>query len=111
MLRLLFADQGSKEDVLAAVRSMADWAAAQGRTGLQQAEEYLADGGPVPQRLRIIVPFALLVASLCETLIAWSDQVSRDIEDWPDTKDIGMTSTARKQIEQMRDIAGRNLER
>ena len=111
MLRLLFADQGSKEDVLAAVRSMADWAAAQGRTGLQQAEEYLADGGPFPQRLHIIAPFALLVASLLETLLTWSDQVSRDIEDWPDTKDIGMTSTARKQIEQMRDIAVRNLER
>ena len=111
MLRLLFADQGSKEDVLAAVRSMADWAAAQGRTGLQQCEEYLADGGPFPQRLHIIAPFALLVAGLCETLIAWSDQVSRDIEDWPGTKDIGMTSTARKQIEEARDIAVRNLDR
>jgi len=111
MLRLLFADQGSKEDVLAAVRSMADWAAAQGRTGLQQCEEYLADGGPFPQRLHIIAPFALLVASLFETLIAWSDQVSRDIEDWPGTKDIGMTSTARKQLEQVRDIAVRNLDR
>jgi PadR family transcriptional regulator, regulatory protein AphA len=111
MLRLLFADQGTKEDALAAVRSMAEWAAAQGRAGLQQSEEYLADGGPFPQRLHIIAPFALLVASLCETLIAWSDQVSRDIEDWPGTKDVGMTSTARKQIEQVRDIAVRNLER
>jgi hypothetical protein len=27
------------------------------------------------------------------------------------TKDIGMTSTARKQIEQVRDIAVRNLDR
>jgi len=40
-----------------------------------------------------------------------SDQVSRDIEDWPGTKDIGMTSTARKQLEQVRDIAVRNLDR
>ena len=111
MLRLLFADQGSKEDVLAAVRSMAGWAAAQGRTGLQQCEEYLTDGGPFPQRLHIIAPFALLVANLCETLLTWSDQVSRDIEDWPGTKDIGMTSTARKQIEEARDIAVRALER
>ena len=81
------------------------------RTGLQQCEEYLADGGPFPQRLHIIAPFALLVASLFETLITWSDQVCRDIEDWPDTKDIGMTSAARKQLEEVRDIAVRNLDR
>lgn len=111
MLRLLFADQGSTEDVLAAVRSMADWATAQGRTALPQLEEYLADGGPFPQRLHIIAPFALLVARLGETLIAWSDQVCRDIEDWPGTKDVGMTSAARKQIEEARDIAVRALER
>jgi DNA-binding PadR family transcriptional regulator len=111
MLRLLFADQGSKEDVLAAVRSMAAWAAAQGSTGLQQFEEYLADGGPFPQRLHIIAPFALLVARLCEALIEWSDQISRDIEDWPGTKGIGMTSAARRQIEEARDIATRVLER
>lgn len=111
MLRLLFADQGTKADALAAVRSMADWAAAQGRTGLQQCEEYLTDGGPFPQRLHIIAPFALLLANLCETLITWSDQVSHDIEDWPGTKDIGMTSTARKQLEQARDIIARNLDR
>jgi DNA-binding PadR family transcriptional regulator len=111
MLRLLFADQGSTEDILAAVRSMADWAAAQGRTALPQLEEYLADGGPFPERLHIIAPFALLVARLGETLIAWSDQVCRDIEDWPSTKDVGMTSAARKQIEEARDIAVRALER
>ena len=111
MLRLLFADTGSKEDVLAAVRSMADWAAAQGRIGLQQCEEYLANGGPFPQRLHIIAPFALLVANLCETLLVWSDHVCSDIEDWPGTKDIGMTSAARKQLEEVRDIAVRNLDR
>jgi hypothetical protein len=53
----------------------------------------------------------MLVASLCETLLTWSDQVCRDIEDWPGTKDIGMTSTARKQLEEVRDIALRNLDR
>jgi len=41
----------------------------------------------------------------------WSDHVSRDIEDWPGTKDIGMTSAARKQLEEVRDIAVRNLDR
>jgi hypothetical protein len=101
VLRLLFADHGSKEDVLRAVRSISDWAAGQARIGWQQCQEYLDGDGPFPERLHVIVPFALLFAGFFETLLTWSDQVTQSIGEWPGTRDVGMTDATRRRLEEM----------
>src|SRR5262249_31681407 len=54
MVRLTFADQGTKQQALAAIDSIARHAEQRYREGLSQLRGYLDDGGPFPQRLHLI---------------------------------------------------------
>jgi DNA-binding PadR family transcriptional regulator len=99
LLRLLYADQGGKEDVLRAVASARDWARAEIERGLAQLEEYQADGGPFPDRLHISVLFGDLSARLVEAVEAWACDAVAEIEDWPDTRDLGGTPATMRRLD------------
>jgi PadR family transcriptional regulator, regulatory protein AphA len=104
MLRLLYADQGSKQDLLAAVRGMRGWALAQASAGLPQIRGYLEDedASPFPHRLHIIALFARFHASLLEQMVIWADQAEAEISAWPGTADLGMTPPTRAALEDLR---------
>jgi len=53
MLRLVYADQGTKDELLVAVQAARDWAEARYADGREQVRGYLADGGPFPDRLHL----------------------------------------------------------
>ena len=101
MLRLVYADQGSKEDLLAAVQAARSWATARWADGQQQVRGYLADGGPFPDRLHIIALFARFYADLFELIIAWANLAEAEIQAWPRTNDLGLTKQARGLLEEM----------
>jgi DNA-binding PadR family transcriptional regulator len=106
MLRLLFADQGSKQDLLAAVRSIRSWALAQAPPGLAQIQGYLEDEKyPFPHRLHIIALFTSFYVSLFEQMISWADQAEAEIITWPGTADLGMTPRTRAALERLRTRA------
>jgi PadR family transcriptional regulator AphA len=89
MLRLLYADQGSKQDLLDAVHAARAWALTRAPDGLAQVRGYLSDGGPFPERLHIIALFARFHTDLFELLVRWCDLAEAQIETWPDTADLG----------------------
>jgi DNA-binding PadR family transcriptional regulator len=99
MLRLLYADQGSKEDLLQAVRASRAWALARAPQALEQVRGYLQDGGPFPQRLHIIALFAAFHLELYEALVRWSDLAEAEIGAWPDTTGAGGTAPTRALLE------------
>src|SRR5215831_11108874 len=101
MLRLVYADQGSKQDVLAAVQTARSWATARWAEGQQQVRGYLADGGPFPDRLHMIALFARFYSDLFELIIAWANLAEAEIQAWPRTDTLGMTKQARSLIEEM----------
>jgi DNA-binding PadR family transcriptional regulator len=101
MLRLVYADQGSTQDLLAAVQAARSWAAAEWAEGQQQVRGYLADGGPFPDRLHIIALFARFYADLFELIIGWADLAEAEIQAWPRTNGLGMTERARSLLEEM----------
>jgi hypothetical protein len=101
LLRFLFADHGSKEDALTAVRSLRSWALVQGSLGRQVAKEYLDNGGPFPERLHINVLFASLAVGLGDTILGWSEKAEAEIQQWPTTKDVGLTDSARAELEKL----------
>jgi hypothetical protein len=101
MLRLLYADQGSKQDLLEAVQEARAWAADQWADGQQQVRGYLADGGPFPDRLHIIALFARFYADLFELVIGWTDLAEAEIRAWPRTNGLGLTDRARGLLEEM----------
>src|SRR5262249_13334595 len=101
MLRVGYADQGSKEALLGAVQTARSWATARWAEGQQQVRGYLADGGPFPDRLHIIALFARFYADLFELIIAWANLAEAEIQAWPRTDTLGMTKQARSLLEGM----------
>jgi hypothetical protein len=100
MLRLLFADQGSKEDLLDAIRATRAWALARAPEGLTQIRGYLTDGGPFPERLHLITLFGQFYIDLFALLIRWADLAEAEIAAWPRTTDLGMTDGTRALLEE-----------
>ncbi len=100
MLRLLYADQGSKQDLLDAVRATRAWALARAPEALAQVRGYLADGGPFPERLHIITLFGRFYLDLFELLARWADLAEAEIMTWPRTADLGMTDRTRALLEE-----------
>ena len=100
MLRLLYADQGSKQDLLDAVRATRAWALARATEMLAQIRGYLADGGPFPERLHIITQFGRFYVELYELLVRWADLAEAEITAWPRTADLEMTDQTRAVLEE-----------
>ena len=101
MLRLLYADQGSKQDLLDAVRATRAWALAQAPAGLAQIRGYLADGAPFPERLHLNALFARFHLDLFELLVRWADLAEGQIGDWPRTAGLGTTEPTRALLNEM----------
>jgi PadR family transcriptional regulator AphA len=113
MLRLVYADQGSKEELLDAVRAARRWAEGQYAEGWEQVRGYLEDGGPFPDRLHLIALFARFYADLFELVIGWAELAEAEIERWPRSDGLGMTERTRGLLEELvgRAEAGQAAER
>jgi PadR family transcriptional regulator, regulatory protein AphA len=102
MLRLLYADQGGKQDLLDAVRATRAWALARAPEALAQVSGYLTDGGPFPERLHINALFARFYLDLFELLIRWADIAEAEVAAWPHSADLGITDGTRALLVEMR---------
>jgi hypothetical protein len=101
MLRLLYADQASKENLLEAIRSARAWALERAPEALAQVRGYLADGGPFPERLHISAMFARFHVDLFAAMIDWCDFAEDHIRTWPDTANLGMSDPTRILLEEL----------
>jgi DNA-binding PadR family transcriptional regulator len=101
MLRLLYADQASKEDLLEAITSARAWTLDRAPDALAQARGYLSDGGPFPGRLHIIAMFARFYVDLFGAIIDWCDFAEDQVRTWPDTANLGMTDQTRMLLEEL----------
>jgi PadR family transcriptional regulator AphA len=106
MLRLVYADQGTKDDLLGAVRAARGWAEERFAEGRDQVQGYLDDGGPFPDRLHIIALFARFYADLFELILQWTELAEAEIQAWPRTDGVGMTERAHALLE---ELVGRPL--
>lgn len=101
LLRLLFADQGSVDDLRRSLRSLQLSVLERSRLGEAQMVEYLDDGGPFPQRRHLLAMFGDLVTDLYEVLLSWAEGVLEETESWDDTTDLGLTPEAQARLERM----------
>src|SRR5687768_3515330 len=82
LLKVFFADQGSKADLLDTLRAMGAAAEAQQATLRRMAEEYRAGVGPFPERLAVGVLALGLVWQHLEATIAWSLRAVEAVGTW-----------------------------
>ena len=84
LLKVFFAENGTKADTLASLRAAQEWAQARCAESLTVGEAYAEGQGPFPQRLpelqlasRFITDFYLLV-------LDWARWAAAIVETWPD---------------------------
>lgn len=101
MQRLVFADQGSKQDLLAALDTTSRQVEQLLHDGVQQVRGYQADGGPFPERLHLIMLFARFYADFLLLLRDWVALAGREVASWPTTSDLGLTDGTRRILEDL----------
>jgi DNA-binding PadR family transcriptional regulator len=105
MLKVFFADQGTLPQLHARIDDIADAARAELERGLAFDDEYLATGGPFPERLHLIELVTDLHLRFLEATLAWAEDVRARTDAWrspTDAPDPRPAIAARR-----RDVAAR----
>ncbi len=90
-LRLFLGDQATKEELRSALEATARHARELHAKGATLIEELLDTGGPFPQRLHLIERQSTFLDGFYRNLIEWCEQSIIEIEQWPDTRNVGLT--------------------
>ncbi len=91
LLRLLFAEHGTRDDILRALDELADDIGEHHRSIVELMGTYLEGGHPFPERTHLSVLFASFEIEVFKAIERWIDFARAEIAEWPDTADLGMT--------------------
>jgi DNA-binding PadR family transcriptional regulator len=89
-LRLFLGDQANKEDLRESLEATA-----------REARELHAKGKALIDELHLVEPVATFIAQFYRAVIEWCQQTIYEIEDWPDTSDVGLTPVGRGRWERI----------
>jgi DNA-binding PadR family transcriptional regulator len=101
MQRLVFADQGSKQDLLATLDATGGQVDQLLHDVLQQVRGYQAGGGPFPERLHLIMLFSRFYVDYLNLLRDWAALARREVASWPTTTNLGLTDGTRRILEEL----------
>ena len=91
LLRLLFADHGSLEDLLRTLDELENDIGEHHQAIVELMASYLDDGHPFPRRTHLSVLFATFQIEIFKTIERWIEFARDEIDEWPTTQDLGMT--------------------
>jgi PadR family transcriptional regulator AphA len=91
LLRFLFADHGTLEDVLGALDELETDIGEHHHAIIELMGSYLDGGHPFPQRAHLSVLFATLQIEMFRSIERWIEFARDEIDEWPSTRDLGMT--------------------
>jgi len=91
LLRVLFADHGSREDVLRALDELESDIGEHHQAIVKLMGSYLDGGHPFPQRTHLSVLFATFQIDMFKTFERWIEFARDEIDAWPTTQALGMT--------------------
>ena len=106
LVRTVFADGGTKEALLATLRLMREQTLDSYDEIVSQGVDYLATGGPFPQRLHVIALVGRFLVGMQAWCAEWARQAEEVVEGWPDTGPITDRAVA---IRTFRASAGEEL--
>lgn len=109
LLRLLFAENGTNDDLVAALDVMAGHAAEMYEQVVEINAGYLDGKHPFPERTHLSVLFATFQLELFDLMIQWVEFAKAEIANWPSTDGLGMTERTEailNDIKQRRSVLG-----
>jgi DNA-binding PadR family transcriptional regulator len=91
LLRLLFSDHGTIEDLLGALDELETDVGQDHEAIVELMASYLDGGHPFPERTHLSVLFATFQIEMFKSIERWIEFARDEIGRWPTTKDLGMT--------------------
>ena len=104
MLKIFFADHGSRTDALAAVAHIREWARERNAENVAIARGYVAGTGPFPERAAVLAVVGRFLTDYADMVGAWADWADAVIKDWPEDP-----AAARPAWAALEQIAARRL--
>jgi DNA-binding PadR family transcriptional regulator len=84
VVKVLFAEQGTKEQLLTALRSIREQAEHTRAEHIELAADLAQTGGPFPDRLHVNELVFKFMWEQTETVIRWATWAQREVAGWPD---------------------------
>jgi PadR family transcriptional regulator, regulatory protein AphA len=84
LLKVFFADQGTRTDALNAVGSIKDWARQRNALNIAVARSYVAGTAPFPERAAVLSVVGRFHADFADMVSAWADWATAAIGTWPE---------------------------
>lgn len=84
LVKVFFAEHASKDDLLATVHGVQEWAEARAVTGLAICREYLEGKGSFPERLPWLILAGRFLYEFEEAVIRWVEWAEAVVGEWPD---------------------------
>jgi PadR family transcriptional regulator AphA len=98
LLRVMLGDQGTVDDLRAALETTARQARKLRAEGIPILADLLVTGGPFPQRLHLTERLVSFHADFNNLLIRWCEETLAEVETWQGTQDIGLTPRGRQRL-------------
>jgi PadR family transcriptional regulator AphA len=99
MLRVTFADQGTPEQLVRALRSAGVWADGELARARPQIESYLDTGGPFPERLHLIALAAGFYGELFDLMRRFFGDAADLVETWDTTTGVPADTSLQDMLE------------
>lgn len=99
LLRVLLADAGTDDDLLATLETTREQVEELNWFGRAMLETYVAGDVEFPERLHLNMLWALLVRDLLQLVHDWTDFAQAEVERWSAPEDRGDTERARELLE------------
>jgi DNA-binding PadR family transcriptional regulator len=84
LLKVFFADHGTKADALQAVDNIRAWAHHRTEENIAVARSYLAGTGPFPERAAVLSVVGRFLTEFADMAATWADWAADVIDSWPD---------------------------
>lgn len=99
LLRLLFADRGSKDDLQDSLDKLEADIGEHHEAIVELMASYLEGGHPFPDRTHLSVLFATFQIEMFKSIEKWIAFARSEIDPWPSTASLGMTDRTRQLTE------------
>jgi DNA-binding PadR family transcriptional regulator len=84
LVRVFFAEHGSKDDLLATIRSAREWAEDRFADSVEIPRGYLEGKGPFPERLPWLILAGQFINEFTEAVLRWAEWAEGVVADWPE---------------------------
>jgi DNA-binding PadR family transcriptional regulator len=84
LLKVFFAEHGTKDDLLNAIATAGEWVDRRYREGEGISRGYLDGEGPYPERLPWLILTGAFLQEITDAVDRWSEWARRTVEAWPE---------------------------